>query len=84
MTKQTYSSWDVMVYISTFSIIVVDTWCVMRGILGDKLKDSKDDFYTKLAEEMIENIMGGSQRTRGRVSNHKNMTWWILSLDTND
>ena len=67
-----------------FSIIVVDTWRVVKGILGSRLNDSEDDFYTKLAEGMIDNKMDESQRTRIRPSNLKDATWGISLLDTHD
>ena len=59
-------NWDMRVNISIFSIIVVDTWCVVKRNLGSRLNDSEDNLYTKLAEEMIDNTMDESQRTRGR------------------
>ena len=58
-------NWDMRVNLSIFSIIVVDTWCVVKGILGSRLNDSEDDFYTKLAEEMIDNTMDEAQITMG-------------------
>ena len=72
------------VNLSIFSIIVVDTWCVVKGILGSRLNDSEEDFYTKLAEEMIDNTMDESQITRGRTFNLRDTTRGISLLDTND
>ena len=48
-------NWDMRVNLSIFSIIVVDTWCVVEGILGSRLNDSEDDLYTTLSKEMIDN-----------------------------
>ena len=75
-------NWDMRVNLSIFSIIVVDTWCVVKGILGSRLNDSEDDFCTKLAEEMIDNKMDESQRTRSRTSNLRDTTWGISLLNT--
>ena len=77
-------NWDMRVNTSIFSTIVVDTWCVVKGILGSRLNDSEDDFYTKLAEEMIENTMDEAQRERCRTSNLRDKTWGISLLDTHD
>ena len=57
------------VNIFIFSIVVVDTWCVVKGILGSILNDSEDGLYTKLAEEIIYKTMDESKITRGRTSN---------------
>ena len=54
-------NWDMRVNPSIFSIIVVDTSCVVKGILGSRLNDYKDNLYTKLAEEMIDNAMDEAQ-----------------------
>ena len=67
-----------------FSIIVVYTWCVVKVILGSRLNDSEDDFYTKLAEGIIDNTMDESQRTRSRPYNLRDTTWGISLLDTHD
>ena len=75
---------DMRVYLSIFSVIVVDTWCVKKGILGSRLNDSEDYFYTKLAEEMIYNTMDEAHITRGRTSNLRDTTWVISLLDTHD
>ena len=45
------------VNLSILSIIIVDSWCATKEILGKRYKDSEDTFYTKLAEEMIGNII---------------------------
>ena len=70
-------NWGMRVNLSIFSIIVIYTWCVVKGILGSILNDSEDDFYTKLAEEMIDNTINKSQRTRGQTSNLRDKTWGI-------
>ena len=53
-----------------------------EAILGSILNDSGGNFYTKLAEEMTDNTMDGSQRTRGQTSNLRDTTWEISLLDT--
>ena len=67
-----------------FSVIVVDTWCVVKGILVSRLNYSEDHFCTKLAEEMIDNKMDEDQRTRGWTSNLRDTNWGILFLDKHD
>ena len=49
--------WHVRVNLSIFSIIVVDCWCIKVGILKNNYDESEDDFYLKLAEEMIDNTL---------------------------
>ena len=56
----------------------------MKGILGSRLNDSEDNFYTKLAEELIDNTMDEAHRTRGRTSNLRDTTWGISLLNTHD
>ena len=70
-------NWKMRVNLYIFSIIVVDTWCGVKGILGYRLNDSEEDFYTKLADKMIDNTMDESQRTRGRTSNLIDTTWGV-------
>ena len=85
-TKRKYGThnWDLRVNLSILSIIVVDTWCVVKGTLASRLNNSEDDFYTKLDDKMIDNTMYEAQRTRGRTSNFIYTTWRISLLHTHD
>ena len=76
--------WYMRVNLSIFSIVVGDTWCVVKGILGSRLNYSEDGFCTKLAEEMIDNKMDEAQITMGQTSNLRDTTWVISLLDTHD
>ena len=42
--------------LSIFSVIVVDTWNVKSGILGDKNDELEKEFYEGLAEEMTSSM----------------------------
>ena len=57
------------VNLSILSMIIVDTWCVTKGILGERYEATESTFYTKLAEEMIENTLDEAHSTRSRTSN---------------
>ena len=85
-TERKYGThnWDMRVNLYIFSIIVVDTWCVVKGIFGSGLNDSKENLYTKLAEEMIESTTDEAQRTRGLTSNLRYTTWGISLLYTHE
>ena len=61
--------WDMRVNLSILSIIIVDTWCVTKEILGERYEATESTFYTKLAEEMIENTIDEAHSTRSRTSN---------------
>ena len=56
--------WHVRVNLSIFSIIVVDCWNIKVGVLKDRCDETEDEFYLKLAEEMIDNTLDGGYVTR--------------------
>ena len=60
-------SWDMRVNLSILSMIIMDTWCVFNEIMGKRNKDTEDIFYTKLAEQMIDNTLDTPHRTRRRA-----------------
>ena len=76
--------WDMRVNLSILSIIIVDTWCVVKGILGDRYEPNESEFYTKLAEEMIDNSLDTAQTTRSRTSHIVFATGPQSKLDTTD
>ena len=59
--------WDMQVNISIFSVIIVDWWNFLKGVMHENYKDSERNFYTKLAEEMIDNIIDNAHQTRLHV-----------------
>ena len=76
--------WDMRVNLSILSIIIVDTWCVVKGILGDRYDPNESEFYTKLAEEMIDNSLDTTHTTRSRTSHLQFATGPPSTLDTLD
>ena len=76
-------NWDMRVNLSILSNIIVDTWCVVKGILGEGYNNIEGTFFTKLAEEMIVNTLNTAHRTRGQASTIKGVTS-PSSLDTFD
>ena len=58
--------WDMRVNLTILSIIIVDSYYLKKGILNDACDDTENDFYTLLAEEMIENRLDEGIRTRHR------------------
>ena len=76
--------WDMRVNLSILSIIIVDSWCVVKGILGDMYSNTEDTFYTKLAEEMIGNTLDQAQRTRARTSPIRDASGPPSTLHTSD
>ena len=72
-------TWDKQVTISVFGMYVVDAWLMYKGATTDSLRPEPDlsqqDFYTALAEDLIER--GSMRRTRqpnrqGIVDPHHN------------
>ena len=76
--------WYMRVNLSILSIIIVDTWCVFKGILGPRYEDTENTFYTMLAEEMIDNTLDKPQRTRSWTLPIRNTTGPPSTLDTVD
>ena len=76
--------WDMMVNLSILSIIIVDIWCVLKGIVGPRYEDTEDTFYTMLAAEMIDNTLDTPQRTRGCTLPIRNITGPLSTLETLD
>ena len=54
--------------LSMLSIMIVYAWCVAKRILGERCKSTESTFYTKLAEEIIENTLDEAHSTRRRMS----------------
>ena len=75
-------NWDMSVNISILSIILVDSWCVMKGILGKRYKHSDHTFYIKLAEEMIGNTLDTAHGTWSD-SKYKSTGWDTIILRYN-
>ena len=69
-------NWDMRVNISIFSIIVVNTWCLLKGILGFILNEN--------GENLIDNTMDEAHITWGQTSNLRDTTWGISLLETHD
>ena len=57
-------NWSLRVNLTIFSIIVVDAWNVMKGMLGDDCEDLENNFYELLASEMIDNRLDHGTITR--------------------
>ena len=66
--KYVVLDWDRRVNLSILSVIIVDAWNVYNVILQDDCEDTENEFYTILADEMIDNIlnMGGVRTKRMR------------------
>ena len=52
--------------------------------MGRRYKDSEDTFYTKLAEEMIGNMLDAAHGTQGRTPNMRVLDGPPSCLDTID
>ena len=76
--------WNMRVNISILSIVIVDIWCVVKGILGDGYNSTEDTFYTKLVEKMVENSLDTPQTTRIRTYLLGVITGPPSTLDTSD
>lgn len=80
-TKYGTQDWDKRVNLSIFSVIVVDTWNVYHGILGDKNEELEKEFYESLTEEMIDNKFDEVHNTRKRRLEESD---GVSNLDTRD
>jgi len=62
------TKWDVRVNMSIFAMIVVDTWLVYSKCTTMETTEKQIDFYTCLAEEMIDNTYDSLGGRRGRTT----------------
>ena len=58
--------------------------CVFNEIMGERDKDTEDVFYTKVAEQMIDNTLDTLHRTRRRSQPIGVVAGSLPTLDTDD
>ena len=84
MKKLGTQNWDTRVNFSITPIIIVDTWCVVKIILGNWYKDTEDTLYTNFAKEMVENSIDPPQRKTSRTYKSSVATGLPSTLDIMD